>query len=290
MLDLEELRQEQSRLENKKNSFLSNFARMPEGEGVVNVRILPARKGQKFYCVTRTHRLGQKNIHCPQSLLNGKWQGLCPICNHYRKLWKDSDGLKGEEADKLITIARTIKPLERYYYNCIVRSQINDQTKEMEKDVGPLILSVGKQVHARIVRAILGDPMFDEPELGDITNVETGHDLKLVKRIKKSPTGTFPNWEESKFVGVSKAGTDKQIKGWLESLHDLQALRMLLPADDLQRELDVFRGIIIEDDLNSVVPNKEPEKLINIVKKPVPQDEDESLADAEFMAELRNMR
>src|SRR5690606_18583505 len=71
-LDLNELRREQTRLESQgNNNFLDNFVRMPEGDGIVVVRILPPRKGQKLYCVTRTHKLGQKNFHCPQTLVNG---------------------------------------------------------------------------------------------------------------------------------------------------------------------------------------------------------------------------
>ena len=101
-LDLNELRQEHTRLESQgNNNFLDNFVRMPDGEGIVVVRILPPRKGAKLYCVTRTHKLGQKNLHCPQTLVNGKWQGFCPICNYYRNLWKESDSCSGDEAEQL---------------------------------------------------------------------------------------------------------------------------------------------------------------------------------------------
>ncbi len=203
-LDLNELRQEQTRLESTGgNNFLDNFARMPEGEGIVLVRILPPRKGQKLYCVTRTHKLGQKNIHCPQTLVGGKWQGFCPVCNYYKNLWKEADAKGGHEAEKIQAEARSIKPLERYYYNVIVRSQINKDTGETEKDVGPKILSVGKNLHARIIRAILGDPTLDEPELGDVSDPETGRDLKIIKRLRKSGTESYPNYDESKFVALA---------------------------------------------------------------------------------------
>src|SRR5579859_556271 len=131
LLDLNELRAEHARLKSQgQTDFLDNFVRMPEGEGSVTVRLLPPKAGSKqLYCATRTHKLGQKNLHCPQTLINGKWQGFCPICNYYKKLWQDSDQKSGEEAEQLRAEARSIKPLERYYYNCIVRSQVNPQTQ-----------------------------------------------------------------------------------------------------------------------------------------------------------------
>ena len=94
----------------------------------------------------------------------------------------------------------------------------------MEKDVGPKILSIGKQLHARIIRAILGDPALDEPELGDVTDPGMGRDLKIIKRLRKSGTEAYPNYDESKFMNPSVLGTDKQITGWREALHDLQSL------------------------------------------------------------------
>lgn len=299
-LDLNELRQEQTRLESQgNNNFLDNFVRMPDGEGIVVVRILPPRKGQKLYCVTRTHKLGQKNLHCPQTLVNGKWQGFCPICNWYRNLWKESDRKGGEEAEQLIAEARSIKPLERYYYNVIVRSQMNPTTGEVEKDIGPKILSIGKQLHARIIRAILGDPALDEPELGDVTDPETGRDFKIIKRIRKSGPDAFPNYDESKFMGVSALGTDKQASQWTENLHDLQSLRQLKTTEELMKELRIFRGLesdpslsfdfgsspSVEDRVNAVVGGATTKP----VEAKTDAESDDALVDDEFLAELQRM-
>lgn len=289
-LDLGELRQEQTRLESQGNSnFLDNFVRMPEGEGIVNVRILPPRKGQKLYCVTRTHKLGQKNIHCPQSLVGGKWQGFCPICNYYRNLWKESDQKGGEAAEQLRAEARAIKPLERYYYNAIVRSQINSSTGEMEKDVGPKILSIGKQLHARIIRAILGDPALDEPELGDVTDIANGRDLKIIKRIRKSGTESYPNYDESKFVQSSALGTEKQIAQWLENLHDLQALRQLMTTEELMKNLRIHRGLEKDPSLEFDFGNNAKEEAKPASPSVNVTDSDSGLVDDDFLAELRAM-
>lgn len=293
-LDLNELRAEQTRLESTgNNNFLDNFVRMPEGEGIVTVRILPPRKGQKLYCVTRTHKLGQKNIHCPQTLVNGKWQGFCPVCNYYRNLWKESDQKGGDEAEQLRAEARSIKPLERYYYNVIVRSQLNKDTGELEKDVGPKILSIGKQLHARIIRAILGDPALDEPELGDVSDIETGRDFKIIKRLRKSGTEAYPNYDESKFVGVSPLGTEKQVAHWLENLHDLQALRQVKTTEEIMKELRIFRGLekdpSLDFDFGAKQAEATPAPAAAVIKKKSVLDDDEALADDDFINELRNM-
>lgn len=291
-LDLDELRQEHARLENQGNNgnFLDNFFRMGEGDGIYIIRILPPKQGQKLFCLTRTHRLGEKNIHCPQTLINGKWQGLCPICNHYRNLWKQSESASPEEAEKLVAEARAIKPLERSYYNILVRSWTNPKTGETEKDKGPLIWSAGKTLHARVLRAILGNIELQEDPLGDITDPQTGRDFRLVKRMKKSGRDSFPNYDDSKFLNPSPLGTDKQVKQWMEGLHDLQALRQVKPTSELQRELDIFKGLIEDDGaFNNSSPARE-EKIIvpAVVKKPIHQV-DESMIDEDFLNELKNM-
>jgi hypothetical protein len=223
-------------------------------------------------------------------LVNGKWQGFCPICNYYRKLWQDSDKVSGDDADKLIAEARSIKPLERYYYNVIVRSQVNPSTGEVEKDVGPKILSIGKQLHARIIRAILGDPVLDEPELGDVTHPESGRDFKIIKRIRKSGGDAFPNYDESKFMGVSPLGNDKQVANWLENLHDLQALRQLKTTEELLKELNIFRGLEKDPSVQfEFGGNVEVKAEIKPAAKKTVVPDDEALADDDFINELRNL-
>lgn len=288
-LDLEELKQESARLENTNTgSFLDNFFRMDEGEGVWNIRILPPAPGKKLFCLTRTHRLNDKNIHCPKTLVNGKWQGFCPICNYYSQLWKDSDNASGEQVERLQNQARMIKPLEKAYYNIIVRQYKNSKNGEIEINKGPLIWSVGKTLHARILRAILGCPELQEDPLGDITDPQSGRDFKLVKRLKKSGKESYPNYDDSKFLNVSPLGTDKQIEEWMGKLHDLQALRFLKSSEELQRDLNIYRGIEDGEKEESVAIKVEEKAAPLPLKKPVYQA-DESLIDDDFLAELKNM-
>src|SRR4051812_40493278 len=120
--DMSELNQELVRLttdpKQGNNNFLKNFVMMPKGSGVVQVRILPGvpdatGKTRLFYSQTRTHKLTDRNIHCPKVFQGGKWVGKCPICEYYSWLYQQAD--KGAaDAEALKAEAKSIKPVERY--------------------------------------------------------------------------------------------------------------------------------------------------------------------------------
>jgi len=174
-INMADMLEESDRLDAAGNTdFLENFVRMPEKDGFVTVRLLPPSKGKKFFCATRTHRINNRSLHCPRVLVNRngqkRWEDEepkcpCVICKYYNELWKESEKKDGKAAEELQNQARKIKPIERYYYNCIVRTQVN-KNGETEKNVGPKILSIGKTLHQRIVRAIVGDKANDEKPLG----------------------------------------------------------------------------------------------------------------------------
>lgn len=242
------------------NDFLANFVRMPEGEGFVNIRLLPPAKGKKFFCATRTHRLGKRNLHCPRELISvqGKKRWVdsdpkhpCPICKFYNGLWRDAEEAEAagnkEEAESYKAEARKIKPIERYYYNSMVRQQVN-KSGEVEKNVGPKILSIGKTLHERIVRAILGDAKNEEAGLGDVSDLKAGRDFKIVKKLRGVGKEKYPYYEESKFHDPSVLGDKDQIDTWLNAMHDLAALRVVKPLSDLDIELKKYNGVIPSDD------------------------------------------
>jgi hypothetical protein len=315
-LDLSAIKNENKRLESQgQSNFIENFVPMPEGEGSVIVRLLPPRDGVTLpFCITRTHKMNGKNFHCLQSFINSKWVGNCPVCNYYKYLWRESDGVSEEHANELRAEARVIKPIERYYYNAIVRSFMN-KNGETETNVGPKILSIGKQLHSKIIRAMCGDSI--EEELGDVTDVTgaTGRDLKIIKRLVKSGNESYPNYTESRFAAPSRAGTDKQIEEWLDNLHNLEDLRQLKTVEELTKEVRIFRKLekdpSLEYDSDGEVSTTEevtPKKVIATatVKTPVnsmhkgktiatppplldDDDVDSALADDDFLKKLRDM-
>ena len=216
----------------KENNVMDNYVKMPEKDGYVLLRFLPPQKGKSLFCSTRIHTLGtypnSKTYHCLRSRVNIPSRGLqwinpsnnhdldCPVCQEYSRLWKISNNLHGEEKIRMESQARSIKPVERYYWNVIVRQQVNTKTGTVEKNVGPKILSCGKTLQAIILESINGSELTGRKKLGNVTHPVTGRDFRLVKKITKGTSGMeYPKYDQSSFEDPSPLGTDEQIKIWL---------------------------------------------------------------------------
>jgi hypothetical protein len=255
-LDLEEMLGEDTRLnETGQASFLEQFVPMPEVKpgqtGTVSVRILPPVRGGKLYQYNRTHKMNGRSIHCPRPLVNGKWERsiACPICDYYSGLWAQADKLEKSgavnEANKLKAEARLIKPVERYYYNAIVRSMPGESGAVLT-NVGPRILSVGVTLHKQLIRAIVGEQGDPDSKLGNFTDLKNGYDFIIRKEITSGDG--FPKYERSGFArSTSPAGTPEEVKKWAETLHDLTKLRNPKDLDYLEKELAIHRGLIPDD-------------------------------------------
>jgi hypothetical protein len=113
-------------------NFLDNFVLMPEKDGVVIVRILPPGNDLPMLhggmCMsTRVHTINNRKVHCLKEKVKGKKYpvGDCKICDHYNWLYRRKDELlrAGDKdgAEACVREARAIKPVERYYFNVIVR-------------------------------------------------------------------------------------------------------------------------------------------------------------------------
>lgn len=327
-LNIAELNDEAERLESQGNQdFLANFVRMPEKAGFVQVRLLPPSPGKKFYCATRTHKLEERNVHCSKTLSNGRWVDAdpkrpCVICKYYNELWKDIDKLvkagRTKEADELKFQARAIKPIDRYYYNVVVREQRNRKTNEPEKNVGPLILSIGKTLHQKIIRGVVGDPTMNKKGYGDVTHPKTGRDFCIRKRLKGEGKDAYPEYDESGFEETGPAGDPDQVTKWLAGLHDLAALRVLKTVEEmedlLQKYLDgepakeeaydisKFRNkrkspASLEDQVRAAEHRTAPATATatapTTASAPVagqPPAEDSALAEKDFLEELRKMQ
>lgn len=324
-LDLSQIASEYERVSSESNSkpnedYLEKFVRLPEKSGHVTIRFMPIKKNEKFYCVTRIHTLSNPNTkrkkayHCRRELTQTdrgpRWMGDCIICKYYSDLWQKSEGLSGKAQEDMQNQARAIKPVERYYYNVIVRQQKNSNG-EVENNVGPKIYSCGKSQHAKITRAIVGDDIAGEPALGDITNPKNGRDFRVVKKIVKGGGGMeYPNYDDSKFEDPTPLGSKEEIVSWLENSHDLQALRQVKDPEELKHALRVHLGMVeegetsdeLEEFRNPTVAAQPKQEVVTAsaeieedkisVATPVAQessDEDELLADDDFMRELGAM-
>ena len=302
-------------------SFLENFVRMPEGKGSFVLLILPpapdgafGKSKSPFYQWTRIHKVNGKSLHDPREKVNGKWVGENPIGDYLKWLWKESEQASPDERDRMQSLYRELKPIERYYYNVIVRAE-TDESGNVKKDVGPKILSVGKTVHEAILRGICGDKEMNQPKLGDVTDFKTGRDFKLVKTIRKSGENTYPNYESSHFLDESPAAEPDQCKAWMENLHDLGSLRVLKTTQELENELMIQLGLKQETSSNfdpskyqskpsvatsqvatpakvkQVAEDEDEAPVAKVSKKAtVPQDDDdEDIADQDFLEELKKL-
>ena len=328
-IDMAELEKELKHMSADSNSANTGedakFVRMPtQREGKVIMRILPKKKGgSHWYCATRLHYLSMGNgnkraYHCTRNRIDTdkgiRWVGDCFICKYYSMLWRDSEKLSGDEQVKLQNQARDIKPVERYYFNVIVRQETDPRTNETKQNVGPKVYSAPKVIYEKILRAMKGDDMAGEAPLGDITNPKTGRDFRVVKKTVRVGNGPeYPNYDASKFEEISQVGTVKEFESWLDSLHDLNSLRVLKTQEELKQAIRVHTGMASgqdeqDDDLAEFRTNGKQaststasdvirEELVVTTTKPAASfassssssSEEEQMADEDFMKDLEDM-
>ena len=229
---------------------------LPKKEGALTLRLLPADtpRGRSLpYASTRLHYINGRSYHCLRELDSERWRGNCPICNYYNFLYqKVKEAKTKDDADAIVAVAREIKPIERYYYNTIVREEFNEETKKTLLNVGPKIFSTGKSVHGRILRACLGNEKFKQKPLGNVMHPFTGRDFTIVKRISRGHDGAeYPNYDDSVFEDESALGSEEQVAEWLENMHDLEEERLssLKTHDELQHQVGIFTGKEEDDNL-----------------------------------------
>jgi hypothetical protein len=226
-VDMEMLRRKHEELNSGSSptnttEFLNNFLQLKEGTNAI--RILPGKDDDTlFYAETKIHRVPTdeghtKNVHCRK--IHGE---PCPLCDAYYQLWKDP--FKDE------TLARQIKPRARYYLNVV------DRDTEKVK-----ILSVGVILIKKIIAA-----MLDE-DFGDITDLQTGHDFKIVKIME----GQWPKYDQSQpRPKTSEAGSNAEIAAWMDSLHDIHALVKMEDYEEVKNMAQALFPSLEGDDLPS---------------------------------------
>lgn len=311
-MDIDEIKKEADRVNKNNQSYLDTYVKMPEGTGFVSVRFLPKIKGKGLWCSTRIHSINGKNFHCLRNLNTdgnkSSWRadlslGDCPVCIAYNNLWeqiKKTDNIS--EKSNLETKARAIKPVERYYWNVIVRSEIDPKTQEVKKNVGPKILSIGKTLHGMVLESIRGNELMGKEPLGDITDPRKGRDFKIMKKVVKGGGGAeYPNYDQSLFLDPSPAGTTEDLKQWLTNIHDLQALRKLASRSEIQVEVTKYINpsavIAVMQDVSAPPAATSAPKTAGKPAKSPPKEEVDSgiddeltnMVDDDFLGQFKNM-
>ena len=242
-------------------SEIEKFVKLPEMNGEKRLRILPRKKGEKLFVLTRLHMLWlpsssiSKNFHCHKELDEDmNWVGKCIICEKYNEFWKFADAQKvpyhynGTHAAFMGDL-RKIKPNERAYYNVIDR----------DNDTKPLVFSCGSSTHVKIIKSMIGDENYYA--LGDISNFKTGRDFVIVKQTKNG----FPMYDKSHFLEPSVAGTKKQIESWKDNLNDLTQCRTLKPEQEM---IDALKGMFGDWDIPEKKKFKKQKAVVRDINEP----------------------
>lgn len=226
------------------------FVRMPDGDGVVVVRVLPPLSGlvEDLYSWTRIHNINGQRIQCPNELVDGeRWYGDCPICAYGRYLWKQSEGKPKDEEEALTGEAGSIKANERYFYVCVVKSQVGQFRNGKANPLNtPLIWSIGKQLHEKYLTGLTGNEKYNEPSLGDVTAYDgEGRDFKIIKTTARGKNGkSYPDYDKSKFLEPSVAGPRELWDEWMANLPDIKGERQPASIEECKKEILYHRGVV----------------------------------------------
>lgn len=237
-IDLDALRQKHEQInapageKKENNDFLKQFYQIPWGTN--SIRFLPWKdESQQFYAETSIHRVPTsdgkvKNVHC-RKIHNE----ACPLCDLYYDQWaivNRIDDKDNAESKKAKALATQIKARSRYYFNIVDR--------EAEKGEEVKILSVGIMLFKKIVGAIM------DPDFGDITDFETGHDFKIIKE----KDGEWPKYDQSAPRPMSSpTGKKGEIAAYMESLHDVHALVKLEDYETCKDAVTTLLGGVVSD-------------------------------------------
>ena len=134
------------------------------------VRILPTKDGDPFREFHFHYNVGKNpGIYC----IKRNDSNECPICDFASKLWRD--GVENDDQN-LKNEAKKLFARKRYYSPVLVRGNESDGVK---------IWAYGKTAYETLLGYVL------DPDYGDITDPQTGTDIKLTYTIPGTP-GSFP--------------------------------------------------------------------------------------------------
>lgn len=256
-LDFDKIREEYARLngQNKQqDEGQSDFLKLEDGETVV--RLLPGKDDETlFYASTALHYVPQADGKSKVYTCNKVHGEPCPICDAYYAAWKMVDAGVIERDQ-----ARSLKPTKTYYYNV------------MDRESGEVkILRVGIKLHTKVIETIMDE------DYGDVTDLETGHDFKIIK----AKEGPWTNYDKSTFRPKSTpAGIKRDVAAWMDSLHNIHGLVKTEDRAELQRVAETYMlGLNEGLNLDSVGTKDESETSNATASKPVDTE-------AEFLKRL----
>lgn len=188
--------------------------------GDQHVRILPTADGDPFREFHFHYNVGKNpGIYCNKR--NGG--GDCPICDFASKLWRD--GVENDDTT-LKNEAKKLFARKRYYSPVLVRGAESEGVK---------IWAYGKTAYETLLGYVL------DPDYGDITDPETGTDIKLTYSIPGTP-GSFPKTtlQPRRRPSVLCDDAIADCQELLDSVPDIDGLFDIKTTEEIQEMLDGY--------------------------------------------------
>ena len=169
-INIEAMRAKLEQSKNGKKASGKNSTMWKPQAGAQHIRILPTADGDPFREFHFHYNVGKNpGIYCNKRNDGGE----CPICDFASKLWRE-----GTETDdqNLKNEAKKLFARKRYYSPVLVRGNESQGVK---------IWAYGKTAYETLLGYVL------DPDYGDITDPQTGTDIKLTYTLASGP-GAFP--------------------------------------------------------------------------------------------------
>ena len=219
-INIEAMRAKLDQSKNGKKGTGRNSTMWKPSAGDQMIRILPTPDGDPFREFHFHYNVGKNpGIYCNKRNDNGE----CAICDFASKLWRegtqsDDQNLKNE--------AKKLFARKRYYSPVLVRGHEADGVK---------IWAYGKTAYEALLGYVL------DPDYGDITDSETGTDIKLTYTLASGP-GAFPKTglQPRRRPSVLCDDNIADCQQLLDSVPDIDNLFDVKTSEEVQTLLDGY--------------------------------------------------
>ena len=188
--------------------------------GDQNIRILPTTDGDPFREFHFHYNVGKNpGIYCNKRNDGGE----CAICDFASKLWRE--GVENDDST-LKNEAKKLFARKRYYSPVLVRGAESEGVK---------IWAYGKTAYETLLGYVL------DPDYGDITDPQTGTDIKLTYTLASGP-GAFPKTalQPRRRPSVLCDDAIADCQELLDSVPNIDKLFDVKTAEEVQELLDGY--------------------------------------------------
>jgi hypothetical protein len=219
-LNLEAMRAKLNASKNGGKSSGKNSTMWKPKAGDQNIRILPTSDGDPFREFHFHYNVGKNpGIYCNKRNDGGE----CAICDFASKLWRE--GVENDDST-LKNEAKKLFARKRYYSPVLVRGAESEGVK---------IWAYGKTAYETLLGYVL------EPDYGDITDPQTGTDIKLTYTLASGP-GAFPKTtlQPRRRPSVLCDDAIADCQELLDSVPNIDKLFDVKTAEEVQELLDGY--------------------------------------------------